>query len=640
MNFSKKGGMKKLIILLVFISFFTTASSYAKANVTIQIEIREGWNNISIPLSDISSITQDPPGTIDPLRLHYNPVTGGYETGFLQTGSGMAPEYGYWVYANNDGTLYAGGSQLSDTYSVPVYTGWNQVSSPYMNDILWGDTKVKKDGQTLSLIDAVNPPNEWLSLLLLWYNPAQGRYETIIHTDYVQGYKGCWLSVNENCDIVFEPNNGFAPNTAYNWQVIAKNADGLETEGPLWSFTTGTVSGYGIQTIQDDNEIEKVAKNFVKAEKTRPDTTTLYSKELSQIPDAAVKSVEKLKNEGGQLLAYVVSLEPKGYIVISANRAFGPIIAFSFINDFVMEESPENPLPSIIKKDLTMRLTALNKNLISQDIINESEIKWREYLSGCSVKGDVEAKYTKGPLIGFPTWRQGSPYNDLCPEYNGDKAYVGCTATSMAQICNYHGFPNQIDFTTSDNYYTSTRNIFVQAYPDAQCNIKYKDSLLPDTEKAALSFACGVLVDMDYYLDDSGSSGAYIAPYSGYEEACAYYGMRRMGYSSTQYSFGFNRNETINNINGDMPVMMSIVGPPGGHAIVVDGYRSDDGLFHMNMGWGGSYDGWYNIPDGMPYGFNAVPDDTLQHNPAISHSSFEFWSGEYDRRKYRIVLER
>jgi hypothetical protein len=42
-----------------------------------------------------------------------------------------------------------------------------------------------------------------------------------------------------------------------------------------------------------------------------------------------------------------------------------------------------------------------------------------------------------------------------------------------------------------------------------------------------------------------------------------------------------------------------------GHNVVVDGYNTND-YFHLNFGWGGSYNGWYLLPDEIPYGLTVV----------------------------------
>ena len=42
-----------------------------------------------------------------------------------------------------------------------------------------------------------------------------------------------------------------------------------------------------------------------------------------------------------------------------------------------------------------------------------------------------------------------------------------------------------------------------------------------------------------------------------------------------------------------------------GHNLVIDGYNSDD-YFHINFGWGGSYNGWYRLLSGLPYSLTVI----------------------------------
>jgi len=42
-----------------------------------------------------------------------------------------------------------------------------------------------------------------------------------------------------------------------------------------------------------------------------------------------------------------------------------------------------------------------------------------------------------------------------------------------------------------------------------------------------------------------------------------------------------------------------------GHNVVVDGYNTDN-YYHVNFGWGGSYNGWYLLPDEMPYSLTVI----------------------------------
>jgi hypothetical protein len=53
------------------------------------------------------------------------------------------------------------------------------------------------------------------------------------------------------------------------------------------------------------------------------------------------------------------------------------------------------------------------------------------------------------------------------------------------------------------------------------------------------------------------------------------------------------------NLDADCPVILAITRIGGSHAVVCDGYGYDlDTLYHhINMGWGGASDAWYNLPD-------------------------------------------
>jgi hypothetical protein len=60
------------------------------------------------------------------------------------------------------------------------------------------------------------------------------------------------------------------------------------------------------------------------------------------------------------------------------------------------------------------------------------------------------------------------------------------------------------------------------------------------------------------------------------------------------------------NILEGLPVHIAVVNEGGtsGHNMVVDGF--DNGFYHINFGWGGQYDGWYDIPDELPFQLTVI----------------------------------
>jgi len=52
-----------------------------------------------------------------------------------------------------------------------------------------------------------------------------------------------------------------------------------------------------------------------------------------------------------------------------------------------------------------------------------------------------------------------------------------------------------------------------------------------------------------------------------------------------------------------------------GHNVVIDGYNTDE-YFHLNFGWGGTYNGWYLLPDEIPYGLTVIEGAIVDIFPA------------------------
>jgi hypothetical protein len=66
-------------------------------------------------------------------------------------------------------------------------------------------------------------------------------------------------------------------------------------------------------------------------------------------------------------------------------------------------------------------------------------------------------------------------------------------------------------------------------------------------------------------------------------------------------------NALAQNMMEARPAHLAVVDPGWtmGHNVVVDGYNTDD-YFHLNFGWGGPYNGWYLLPDEIPYGLTVI----------------------------------
>ncbi len=209
-------------------------------------------------------------------------------------------------------------------------------------------------------------------------------------------------------------------------------------------------------------------------------------------------------------------------------------------------------------------------------------------------------------------WGQAEPYNNLCPDAwptnatTNDtcrRAATGCVATAMAQIFYYHKYPKKgqgawtISVKKGEN---STKNLmvnFAKATYDYDNMLTVYDSINnPWTDQQALAVAtlmyhCGVASNMDYHPDGSGTTNSW-----------AQEGLQRnFGITWTKYikrssvSEDAYINNIYNEINENRPVLYAGQDSQyGGHEFVLDGYDST-GLVHVNWGWNGGANGYYNI---------------------------------------------
>lgn len=191
-------------------------------------------------------------------------------------------------------------------------------------------------------------------------------------------------------------------------------------------------------------------------------------------------------------------------------------------------------------------------------------------------------------------WAQGLPYNIECPWVSGSRAITGCVATAMAQLLNCKHF---IDGTSKaiPGYTTSSHQIDLPELPVRTFNWNNMD----DSEIAHLMLYCGQSVNMDYDTDASGASTAMVPialkMYWGADQNIAMFG--RGKYNDIQWE-----DLIYNELSNGIPVLYDAYSiKQGGHAFLVDGYK--EGLYHINWGWGGLYDGYFSLG-------NLDPGDT------------------------------
>lgn len=199
------------------------------------------------------------------------------------------------------------------------------------------------------------------------------------------------------------------------------------------------------------------------------------------------------------------------------------------------------------------------------------------------------------PLI-TTKWHQTAPYNLLCPEDSDRRCVTGCVATAMAQIVNYHKYPThgQGENSVVYNGQTYSMNFEEQTFEYANMLNDYTGDYTDNEAKsvAQLMYACGIACNTTYGLGASGSGS----------KNAALGLVRNLGYSSATVSlekdfFTYNEwfEQLYNELSAKRPILYTGVDKNiYGHAFILDGYAPNE-YFHINWGWGGSSDGYFQL---------------------------------------------
>ena len=203
------------------------------------------------------------------------------------------------------------------------------------------------------------------------------------------------------------------------------------------------------------------------------------------------------------------------------------------------------------------------------------------------------------PLLGVIAWNQNTPYNKMCPIYKGSSlSATGCVATAMAQVMMYYKYPKELK-ADIPAYTTATNKLKVNAisegekydwanmlptYTEGEYNTTQADAV------AKLMFHCGAAVQMDY----GDSSGALLRP----EDMSTYFGydadllqeVYRSVYTLAEWKKILDRE-----LEAKRPILYGGARSyERGHQFVCDG-SDGEGLYHINWGWSGYSDGYFDI---------------------------------------------
>ena len=317
----------------------------------------------------------------------------------------------------------------------------------------------------------------------------------------------------------------------------------------------------------------------------------------------------------GEACFYVFNVGDHGFVIVSADDFYRPIIGYSQERNFDTEINPE--LGYMLNKLIAYRSGRLTGNAVPQVAAEwQSVMNSGKMISRNGGRREFHLVQTE--------WDQGSPYNYYCPQASGGpggRTYAGCVATAMSQVMKYWNHPLQ--GTGSHTDYNSgfgalSANFGATTYDWDNMPLRLRNSS-PQVEieaVALLMYHCGIAVDMHYAVDGSGAYSNDVP-----ERIRQYFGYSNQAVlrSRDSYSYADWAQMLKESFDMEWPVYYSGHSNDGGHAFVCDGYNDDD-FFYFNWGWSGSGDGFfdfdqieYNSSDGAI--FNFVPTEVYNATP-------------------------
>lgn len=287
---------------------------------------------------------------------------------------------------------------------------------------------------------------------------------------------------------------------------------------------------------------------------------------------------------------YAFNLE-QGYVIVSGDDEMTELVGYAENGFFDAENVPPQ---------MQLWLDGYAEYVAA---VQSGKAKARKILLSDSPSVVVE------PLV-TTKWNQDAPFNNFAPEYTDDnnntqRCATGCAATAMAQIMKFHNWPEQGVGHYSyehQSFGTISSNFSEHVYDWTNMIDRYNNGEYSNMQADAVALLmkdCGVSLNMNYGPVSGASIYSYYPAFKNYFR----YSSRTVNRSGCETA-EFTKIIT-DELQEGRPLIYCGTGEDGGHAFVVDGYDTNYFL-HVNWGWGGYSDGYFDMnymdPTGLGIG--------------------------------------
>lgn len=368
------------------------------------------------------------------------------------------------------------------------------------------------------------------------------------------------------------------------------------------------------------------------------------------------ESMDTDRNEAGRALFHAVNLEGGGFVVVSGDTRLAPIVAFSDRGRY--DGNAASPLYALLHKNLTGAVAALEDSAAASGLLAAGEgdtdpyaeamAEWNALLYGSSATpllGDTGVESisdVRVPQLLKTEWGQEGGWSNggYGPDYlpvfdyyiysnlgvdmgaiveDDNNIPCGCVATAGAQLMYFWKFPTASipQFSNTCSYQEVSRtcssiagtfdwnNMFEvwELAPDYPGDPSYDPTDVQRKAVGKLAWNVAVALGMKFNINGSGIPASALARVLrdrfGFKSAkFVLYNIATQSHGEdfAQRAGSFN-NALYASLDAKMPVYLSMDGETAAHTFVADGYGFYNGkrYVHMNFGWWGNGDGWYNM---------------------------------------------
>jgi hypothetical protein len=311
-----------------------------------------------------------------------------------------------------------------------------------------------------------------------------------------------------------------------------------------------------------------------------------FKNDNSFLANFAPQLYDSKVNSNNDTLYYIFKMNSKGWIIMSGDDSFDPILGFSFESELDKNNLP----PAFIywMDSYTQAIDNIFKNPNKSDIPNN---KYNNLIKNINLEEFQNVKTEILPLI-KTKWGQKFPYNTLCPmdTIKKQRTVTGCVPTAMAQLIYYHKNPtvgkgyvkyNSLGFGILESDLSKS----IYEYDKMKLNVSDYDNNESINAVSKLMLDCGLAAKTIYGVTASGttSTNAYNAFRENFGYSCEIIDVNAINSNDAEKFFDI----LYENLRQGLPMYYS----GGGHAFNCDGYQV--GFFHFNWGWNGKSDGYF-----------------------------------------------